>query len=559
MLYHGVTLGGRSLARGTKRHPTVGDRVTIGAGARVLGNIEIGDDVQIGANSVVVKPVPAGAVATGIPAKVRFPESPARTPTTRSSPSPPCSSERGLARVAPSPRRRGRTAGPRVLAPAPAPRPRRRPPLCEHLVVGHHRVGGHVSATGPTAATTLVTPEASRAGQPQRLVAGRGSDAPRRTPTARRAPPRPAAGTRGRTPARRPSAPRRTAGSRLVDAVGGEVHHACAAQGAGRPRRSSRAGRRCGTGSARGPATTRTDRGSPVRCAPDPGRRGRRPGRPVGVAGAAGGPANPAGQRRGDGDRAPRRLGSRLHGTAARLLDGMTTTRRSACEPARPAGVERAVDGAPARCRGRPRAGPPPSVTRRATIARARRSRRSRATCSRTVVDRADAVSPRACRRRARSVHRSPPGSKNSTTVASRSAAAAGPRRRRPVAASPAGPADGQGPLALGDLLLEVGDLGGTRSAGGCPSRSAASRRSRRSSRVRAVSSGSRRRGDRVDPVRDGPPPLDAGEDAVGVLARRARARRRRRRAGARAGPARRGPRGSTTGTGGPRAAGCRW
>ena len=80
MLYHGVTLGGRSLARGTKRHPTVGDRVTIGAGALVLGNIEIGDDVQIGANSVVVKPVPAGAVATGIPAKVRFPERPDEDP-----------------------------------------------------------------------------------------------------------------------------------------------------------------------------------------------------------------------------------------------------------------------------------------------------------------------------------------------------------------------------------------------------------------------------------------------------------------------------------------------
>ena len=74
MLYHGVTLGGRSLARGTKRHPTVGDRVTVGAGARVLGDIEIGDDVQIGANSVVVKPVPAGAVATGIPAVVRVPD-----------------------------------------------------------------------------------------------------------------------------------------------------------------------------------------------------------------------------------------------------------------------------------------------------------------------------------------------------------------------------------------------------------------------------------------------------------------------------------------------------
>ena len=80
MLYHGVTLGGRSLARGTKRHPTVGDRVTIGAGARVLGNIDIGDDVQIGANSVVVKPVPTGAVATGIPARVRFPDSPTDDP-----------------------------------------------------------------------------------------------------------------------------------------------------------------------------------------------------------------------------------------------------------------------------------------------------------------------------------------------------------------------------------------------------------------------------------------------------------------------------------------------
>ena len=80
MLYHGVTLGGRSLARGTKRHPTVGDRVTIGAGARVLGNIDIGDDVQIGANSVVVKPVPTGAVATGIPARVRFPDSPTEDP-----------------------------------------------------------------------------------------------------------------------------------------------------------------------------------------------------------------------------------------------------------------------------------------------------------------------------------------------------------------------------------------------------------------------------------------------------------------------------------------------
>jgi serine O-acetyltransferase len=72
MLYHGVTLGGRSLQR-VKRHPTVGSRVTIGAGARVLGAVYIGDDVQIGANSVVVKDIPAGAIATGIPATIRFP------------------------------------------------------------------------------------------------------------------------------------------------------------------------------------------------------------------------------------------------------------------------------------------------------------------------------------------------------------------------------------------------------------------------------------------------------------------------------------------------------
>lgn len=75
MLYHGVTLGGRSLNRG-KRHPTLGDRVTVGAGAKVLGPVWIGDDAQIGANAVVVKDVPAGAVAVGIPARVRVPKAP---------------------------------------------------------------------------------------------------------------------------------------------------------------------------------------------------------------------------------------------------------------------------------------------------------------------------------------------------------------------------------------------------------------------------------------------------------------------------------------------------
>lgn len=73
MLYHGVTLGGRSMAK-VKRHPTVGSRVTIGTGARVLGPVYIGDDAQIGANSVVVKDVPAGAIATGVPATIRFPQ-----------------------------------------------------------------------------------------------------------------------------------------------------------------------------------------------------------------------------------------------------------------------------------------------------------------------------------------------------------------------------------------------------------------------------------------------------------------------------------------------------
>jgi len=72
LMYHDVTLGGRSLRR-VKRHPTVGDRVSIGAGARVLGDITIGDDAQVGANSVVTKDVPAGSVAVGIPAQIREP------------------------------------------------------------------------------------------------------------------------------------------------------------------------------------------------------------------------------------------------------------------------------------------------------------------------------------------------------------------------------------------------------------------------------------------------------------------------------------------------------
>jgi len=70
MMYHGVTLGGRSMFKG-KRHPTIGDRVVIGTGARVLGPITIEEDAQIGANAVVVKDVPAKAVVVGIPGRVR--------------------------------------------------------------------------------------------------------------------------------------------------------------------------------------------------------------------------------------------------------------------------------------------------------------------------------------------------------------------------------------------------------------------------------------------------------------------------------------------------------
>jgi serine O-acetyltransferase len=68
-LYHGVTLGGTTWSKG-KRHPTLGDAVVVGAGAKILGAILIGDGARIGANSVVVKEVPAGRTAIGIPARL---------------------------------------------------------------------------------------------------------------------------------------------------------------------------------------------------------------------------------------------------------------------------------------------------------------------------------------------------------------------------------------------------------------------------------------------------------------------------------------------------------
>lgn len=69
MLYHQVTLGGTGKERG-KRHPTIGNGVVIAAGAKVLGAINIGANAKIGANSVVLKDIPANATAVGIPARV---------------------------------------------------------------------------------------------------------------------------------------------------------------------------------------------------------------------------------------------------------------------------------------------------------------------------------------------------------------------------------------------------------------------------------------------------------------------------------------------------------
>lgn len=69
-LYHQVTLGGTSVRR-EQRHPTLGDRVIVGAGATILGPVTIGDDSRIGAGAVVVKDAPAGSSLTGVPAVAR--------------------------------------------------------------------------------------------------------------------------------------------------------------------------------------------------------------------------------------------------------------------------------------------------------------------------------------------------------------------------------------------------------------------------------------------------------------------------------------------------------
>ena len=74
MLYHQVTLGGRSMKQ-EKRHPTLRDNVVVGAGAKIIGPVEIGANAAVGANAVVVKDVAAGGTAVGVPAVVKFPAS----------------------------------------------------------------------------------------------------------------------------------------------------------------------------------------------------------------------------------------------------------------------------------------------------------------------------------------------------------------------------------------------------------------------------------------------------------------------------------------------------
>ena len=73
LIFHQVTLGGVTMSPG-KRHPTVGNGVVIGAGAKVLGPINLGDHARVGANAVVVKDVPEDTVALGVPAKNRQPK-----------------------------------------------------------------------------------------------------------------------------------------------------------------------------------------------------------------------------------------------------------------------------------------------------------------------------------------------------------------------------------------------------------------------------------------------------------------------------------------------------
>jgi serine O-acetyltransferase len=75
-IYQGVTLGGTSLYKGVKRHPTLGKGVVISAGAKVLGGFMVGDGARVGSNAVVLKEIPAGATAVGVPARILHPDLP---------------------------------------------------------------------------------------------------------------------------------------------------------------------------------------------------------------------------------------------------------------------------------------------------------------------------------------------------------------------------------------------------------------------------------------------------------------------------------------------------
>ncbi|CAN1548898.1 CysE Serine acetyltransferase [Burkholderiaceae bacterium] len=75
-IYQGVTLGGTSLYKGAKRHPTLGKGVVVSAGAKVLGGFTVGDGARIGSNAVVLKEIPAGATAVGVPARTLHPDLP---------------------------------------------------------------------------------------------------------------------------------------------------------------------------------------------------------------------------------------------------------------------------------------------------------------------------------------------------------------------------------------------------------------------------------------------------------------------------------------------------
>ena len=80
-IYQGVTLGGTSLYKGVKRHPTLGKGVVISAGAKVLGGFTVGDGARVGSNAVVLKEIPAGATAVGIPARILHPDLPQASST----------------------------------------------------------------------------------------------------------------------------------------------------------------------------------------------------------------------------------------------------------------------------------------------------------------------------------------------------------------------------------------------------------------------------------------------------------------------------------------------